>query len=101
MEIAASPVRRPCAAPELSPRYGRLYAYLHDDVTRKLPSPRLVGHLLEGGLAATDADVGHRPRHTLLERGCECVAELADMRQAIIELGWRRRFTALEALAAT
>ena len=31
-----------CAAPELSPRYGRLYAFLHDDVTRKLASPRLV-----------------------------------------------------------
>src|SRR3954466_5278582 len=42
-----------CAAPELNPRYGRLYAYLQDDVTRKLPSPRLVGHLLEGdGLSA-------------------------------------------------
>jgi hypothetical protein len=38
-----------CAAPELSPHYGRLYAYLHDDVTRKLPSPRLVGRLLAGG----------------------------------------------------
>ena len=37
-----------CAAPELNPRYGRLYAYLQDDVTRKLPSPRLVGHLLSG-----------------------------------------------------
>ena len=37
-----------CAAPELSPRYGRLFAYLHDDVTRKLPSPRLVARLLEG-----------------------------------------------------
>jgi hypothetical protein len=37
-----------CAAPELSPRYGRLYAYLHDDVTRKLASPRLVGRLLAG-----------------------------------------------------
>jgi hypothetical protein len=35
-----------CAAPELSPRYGRLFAYLHDDVTRKLPSPRLVARLL-------------------------------------------------------
>jgi ATPase family associated with various cellular activities (AAA)/Winged helix domain, variant len=44
-----------CAAPELNPRYGRLYAYLQDDVTRKLPSPRLVGHLLEGeGVTATD-----------------------------------------------
>ncbi len=36
-----------CAAPELDPRCGRLYAYLHDDVTRKLASPRLVGRLLE------------------------------------------------------
>lgn len=35
-----------CAAPELSPDYGRLYAYLHDDVTRKLPSARLVERLL-------------------------------------------------------
>ncbi|MDP9135038.1 MAG: ATP-binding protein, partial [Actinomycetota bacterium] len=32
-----------CAAPELHPRYGRLFAYLHDDVTRRLASPRLVG----------------------------------------------------------
>ncbi len=45
-----------CAAPELNPRYGRLYAYLQDDVTRKLPSPRLVGHLLEGE-GVTSADV--------------------------------------------
>jgi hypothetical protein len=45
-----------CAAPELNPRYGRLYAYLQDDVTRKLPSPRLVGHLLSGdGVSASDA----------------------------------------------
>jgi AAA+ superfamily predicted ATPase len=44
-----------CAAPELNPRYGRLYAYLQDDVTRKLPSPRLVGHLLSGeGVSAGD-----------------------------------------------
>jgi hypothetical protein len=44
-----------CAAPELQPRYGFLYAYLQDDVTRKLPSPRLVGHLLEGeGVSAAD-----------------------------------------------
>jgi ATPase family associated with various cellular activities (AAA) len=35
-----------CAAPELSPRYGRLFAYLHDDVTRKLATPRLVARLL-------------------------------------------------------
>jgi hypothetical protein len=35
-----------CAAPELEPRFGRLYAYLHDDVTRKLASPRLTADLL-------------------------------------------------------
>jgi adenylate kinase family enzyme len=35
-----------CAAPELSPHYGRLFAYLHDDVTRKLASARLVARLL-------------------------------------------------------
>jgi len=45
-----------CAAPEMNPRFGRLYAYLQDDVTRKLPSARLVGHLLEGeGVTAADA----------------------------------------------
>ncbi|WP_217923604.1 ATP-binding protein [Miltoncostaea oceani] len=38
-----------CAAPELNPAYGRLYAYLHDDVTRKLPSPGLVARLVAGG----------------------------------------------------
>ncbi len=35
-----------CAAPELEPRYGRLYAYLQDDVTRKLASPRLAAALI-------------------------------------------------------
>ena len=44
-----------CAAPELHPRYGRLYGYLHDDLTRRLPSPRLISRLLEGaGFAAPD-----------------------------------------------
>jgi hypothetical protein len=44
-----------CAAPELDPRYGRLYAYLHDDVTRRLASPRLCGQLLAGdGVTAAD-----------------------------------------------
>src|SRR3954447_1091669 len=38
-----------CVAPELDPRYGRLFAYLQDDVTRKLASPRLVCRLLAGG----------------------------------------------------
>ena len=51
-----------CAAPELHPRYGRLFAYLHDDVTRRLASPRLVGELLAGeGVAPADvlACFGH------------------------------------------
>ena len=37
-----------CAAPELHPRYARLYGYLQDDVTRRLASPRLVADLLHG-----------------------------------------------------
>ena len=37
-----------CAAPELHPRFGRLYAYLQDDVTRRLASPRLAADLLAG-----------------------------------------------------
>src|SRR6478735_3167552 len=57
-----------CAATELNPRYGRLYAYLQDDVTRKLPSPRLVGQLLAGeGLSPADVmaafDTHARLRH--------------------------------------
>ena len=44
-----------CAGPELHPRYGRLYAYLQDDVTRRLASPRLVADLLCGdGVARVD-----------------------------------------------
>ena len=44
-----------CAAPELSPRYGRLFAYLQDDVTRKFATPRLVSELLQGpGVGAAD-----------------------------------------------
>jgi hypothetical protein len=55
LDLLDSAVLAVCAAPELNPRYGRLFAYLQDDVTRKLPSPRLVGHLLEGdGVSAAD-----------------------------------------------
>jgi ATPase family associated with various cellular activities (AAA) len=43
-----------CAAPVLDARYGRLIGYLHDDLTRKLPSPRLLARLL-------DSDAGERP----------------------------------------
>ena len=52
-----------CAAPELSPRYGRLFAYLHDDVTRKLASPRLVARLL------ADEDVDARSVLACFEAG--------------------------------
>jgi hypothetical protein len=37
-----------CVAPDLDPRYGRLVAYLHDDVTRRRASPRLLARLLGG-----------------------------------------------------
>ena len=44
-----------CAAPEIHPHYGRLFSYLHDDVTRRLASPRLVAELLAGdGVARED-----------------------------------------------
>jgi hypothetical protein len=55
LDLLDSAVLATCAAPELNPRFGRLFAYLQDDVTRKLPSARLVGHLLEGdGVTAAD-----------------------------------------------
>lgn len=39
-----------CLAPELDRRYERLYAYLHDDVTRRHPTVDLVLNLLGGDL---------------------------------------------------
>jgi hypothetical protein len=44
-----------CATPEVDPRFGRLLAYLHDDVTRKLATPRLTSRLLASDdVAAAD-----------------------------------------------
>ncbi|MDA0166647.1 ATP-binding protein [Solirubrobacter ginsenosidimutans] len=68
LDLLEAAVLAVCAATELNPRYGRLYAYLQDDVTRKLPSPRLVGQLLEGeGLSPADVmgafDTTGRLRH--------------------------------------
>lgn len=58
LDLLEAAVLAVCSATELNPRYGRLYAYLQDDVTRKLPSPRLVGQLLEGeGLTPADVMV--------------------------------------------
>ena len=55
LDLLDAAVLATCAAPELNPRFGRLFAYLQDDVTHKLPSARLVGHLLEGeGVTAAD-----------------------------------------------
>ena len=58
-----------CAAPELGPHYGRLYAYLHDDVTRKLASPRLIARLL--------ADSGVSPAQTM-----DCFDHAAPLRRS-------------------
>src|SRR3954447_22077460 len=68
LDLLEAAVLAVCAAAELNPRYGRLYAYLQDDVTRKLPSPRLVGQLLEDeGLSSADVmaafDAGGKLRH--------------------------------------
>jgi hypothetical protein len=59
-----------CAAPELEPRFGRLYAYLHDDVTRKLASPRLAGELLsDEGLPREEVLARFAPGAPLSRRG--------------------------------
>jgi hypothetical protein len=59
-----------CAAPELHPRYGRLYAYLQDDVTRRLPSPRLVAALLSGdGVESRDVLACFAPDARLMRIG--------------------------------
>ncbi|HWF72798.1 MAG TPA: ATP-binding protein [Solirubrobacteraceae bacterium] len=83
-----------CAAPEVSSRYGRLYGYLHDDLTRQLASPRLAAALLAGGalagediLARLDAGATLRrlgvielldePRLPLAERPLKCADAVA------------------------
>jgi hypothetical protein len=59
-----------CAAPELHPRFGRLYAYLQDDVTRRLPSPRLAAELLlDGGVRREDVLACFEPRARLMRLG--------------------------------
>lgn len=64
-----------CAAPVLDARYGRLIGYLHDDLTRRLPSPRLLALLLAGVAAeqqilerlACDAPLRHGGAIEMLE----------------------------------
>src|SRR3954469_9510119 len=70
LDLLEAAVLAVCAAAELNPRYGRLYAYLQDDVTRKLPSPRLVGQLLEGeGLSSADVMAAFDPDGRLRHLG--------------------------------
>ncbi len=62
-------------APELEPRYETLYAYLHNDVTRKRPSVELALHL-----------ICRTPREKLAAR--QLVApEAALLRHRLLELG--------------
>jgi adenylate kinase family enzyme len=59
-----------CAAPELHPRFGRLYAYLQDDITRRLASPRLAAGLLAGdGVSPEDVLTCFGPGAPLAARG--------------------------------
>jgi hypothetical protein len=74
-----------CVAPELQPRYGRLYAYLQDDVTRRLASPRLAAELLAGeGVSPADVLSCFEPGSRLSRCGAlrvvaaETTATLAD-----------------------
>ena len=73
------------AAPELHPRFGRLYAYLQDDVTRRLASPRLAADLLAGEFVArSDVLTCFGPDAPLSRRGAirlppaDATATLAD-----------------------
>jgi AAA+ superfamily predicted ATPase len=40
-----------CLAPEVDARYEKLYAYLQDDITRKLPTPSIIMDILAGSPA--------------------------------------------------
>ncbi|HEY2318984.1 MAG TPA: ATP-binding protein [Solirubrobacteraceae bacterium] len=74
-----------CAAPELQPSYGRLYAYLQDDVTRRLATPRLAAELLCGeGVHSADVLACFEPASRLSSGGAlrlitaDATATLAD-----------------------
>jgi ATPase family associated with various cellular activities (AAA) len=70
LDALDSAVLAVCAAPELHRRYGFLYAYLQDDVTRRLASPRLVADLLAGdGVARGDVLGCFAPAGALTARG--------------------------------
>ena len=65
-----------CAAPELHPDFGRMFGYLHDDVTRRLASPRLAAELLAGsGIPAVTVLRAFAPTARLRARGALALLE--------------------------
>jgi hypothetical protein len=82
-----------CAAPDLDPRYGRLVAYLHDDVSGRRPSPRLLARLLGGPdtpaaplLARLAADAPLRRSGALRLVGDDPVVPVAERALVVDEL---------------
>jgi hypothetical protein len=70
LDALESAVMAVCAAPELDPRLGRIYAYLQDDVRRRLASPRLAAGLLAGdGVAPADVLACFGPSARLADIG--------------------------------
>ncbi len=78
-----------CAAPELDPRYGRLIAYLHDDVTRKLASPRLAAQLLGGDFGGAGAVLERFAGHAPLRRAAAIELVAGDDATALADRGVR------------
>ena len=71
LDVLETAVLALCAAPQLDPRYAPVYAFLHDDVTRKLPSPRLVADVLDGELIRRGDVLGcFRAQGRLRRLGC-------------------------------
>jgi hypothetical protein len=66
------------AAPEIDPRFGRLFAYLNDDPNQRLATPRLLGALLSGeGVSGGDVLACLSPTSPLLMRGALRFVEAA------------------------
>jgi AAA+ superfamily predicted ATPase len=60
-----------CSAAELDGRFARVFAFLQDDVTRRLPTPRLVVSLLSGpGVDALEVLACLGSNAPLRRRGC-------------------------------
>jgi hypothetical protein len=84
LDVLETAVLALCAAPQLDPRYAPVYAFLHDDVTRKLPSPRLVADVLDGERIRRGDVLGcFRAEGRLRRLGCIELAE--DAQRPFIE----------------